>query len=207
MRHLLLKAGCAARGRSTRARQPERGGVCERQAAGHRQAHVPLLPTKPALGWELAARPGHGILGPVRRQPGELGKSQFGKLPFKLKFLAKDDQGSATKSPTIAEELAANKSVIGVVGPAFSGHQGCRADLQRVPPRDRDPSASLPALATYGWHNFFRVIPSDFVQGPADALYIDHTLHLNKFFVVNDASTYGSDLRMPYHQAGRTMRR
>jgi branched-chain amino acid transport system substrate-binding protein len=48
------------------------------------------------------------------------GKSQFGKLPFTLKFLRKDDQGSGTISPTDAEALVANKSVIGVVGPVFS---------------------------------------------------------------------------------------
>src|SRR5208283_2546769 len=49
------------------------------------------------------------------------GMSQFGKLPFTLKYVAKDDQGSATLSPTDAQELVANKAVLAVVGPAFSG--------------------------------------------------------------------------------------
>ena len=48
------------------------------------------------------------------------GMSQFGKLPFTLAFVKKDDQGLGTISPTDAQELVANKSVVGVVGPAFS---------------------------------------------------------------------------------------
>jgi branched-chain amino acid transport system substrate-binding protein len=36
------------------------------------------------------------------------GKSQFGKLPFTLKYVSKDDQGEATISPTDAQELVAN---------------------------------------------------------------------------------------------------
>ena len=60
------------------------------------------------------------------------GKSQFGKLPFTLKYVAKDDQGSATISPTDAQELVANKAVIGRCRPGLlRRHQGCRADLQR----------------------------------------------------------------------------
>ena len=45
----------------------------------------------------------------------------FGKLPFTLKFKPADDQGSATVSPTTAQELVSNSQVMAVVGPAFSG--------------------------------------------------------------------------------------
>ncbi|MGO9965423.1 MAG: branched-chain amino acid ABC transporter substrate-binding protein [Acidimicrobiales bacterium] len=123
------------------------------------------------------------------------GMSQFGKLPFKLTFVDKDDQGSATYSPTDAQELVANKSVIAVVGPAFSG--ATRAAEPTFSSNDLatvSPSASLPTLADYGWKNFFRDIPDDFVQGPADALYVHQKLHLSKLYVANDASTYGVGL-------------
>ena len=56
------------------------------------------------------------------------------------------------------------------------------------------PSATLPALATYGWKNFFRVVADDSVQGPADTDWVIHTLGLKKLYVVNDASTYGVGL-------------
>ena len=45
----------------------------------------------------------------------------FGHLPFKLAFLAADDQGSATQSPTAAQQVIGNSSVMALVGPAFSG--------------------------------------------------------------------------------------
>jgi branched-chain amino acid transport system substrate-binding protein len=123
------------------------------------------------------------------------GMSQFGKLPFKLTFVHKDDQGSATLSPTDAEELVSNPEVIAVVGPAFSGAtRAAEPTFSNGHLATVSPSASLPTLADYGWKNFFRDIPDDFVQGPADALYVDQKLHLNKVYVVNDASTYGVGL-------------
>ena len=44
-----------------------------------------------------------------------------GKLPYTLQFKSADDQGSATVSPTTAQELVSNSQVVAVVGPAFSG--------------------------------------------------------------------------------------
>ena len=72
----------------------------------------------------------------------------FGKLPFKLQYAEQDDQGSATVSPTSAEALVTNSSVVAVVGPAFSGATKAAepifsaADLATV-----SPSATNPLLA------------------------------------------------------------
>jgi branched-chain amino acid transport system substrate-binding protein len=123
------------------------------------------------------------------------GKSQFGKLPFTLTFLGKDDQGSGTISPTDAEALVANKSVIGVVGPVFSaagqaaGPTFSSHDLATV-----SPSETRTTLAQHGWKNFFRVVSDDSIQGPADANYVVNKLKLKKLYVVNDASVYGLGL-------------
>ena len=123
------------------------------------------------------------------------GMSAFGKLPFTLKYVAKDDQGSATLSPTDAQELTANSSVVGVVGPAFSGAtKAAEPTFSAHSLATVSPSATLPALATYGWKNFFRVVADDSVQGPADANYVVQKLGLKKLYVVNDASTYGVGL-------------
>ena len=123
------------------------------------------------------------------------GKSQFGKLPFKLAFIKKDDQGSGTISPTDAEALVANKSVIGVVGPVFSaagqaaGPIFASHDLATV-----SPSETRTSLAQHGWKNFFRVVSDDSIQGPADANYVVKKLKLKKLYVVNDATVYGLGL-------------
>jgi len=123
------------------------------------------------------------------------GTSQFGNLPFKLKYSGKDDQGSATVSPTIASQLVSNKSVIGVVGPAFSGAtKAAEPTFSSAHLATVSPSATNPALSTFGWRNFFRVVADDSVQGPADANYVVKTLKFKKIYNINDASTYGQGL-------------
>jgi branched-chain amino acid transport system substrate-binding protein len=134
------------------------------------------------------------------------GTSQFGALPFKLKFLAEDDQGSGTVSPTVATALVDNTNVIGVVGPAFSGATKAAeptfsaANLATV-----TPSATDPALATQGWKNFFRAVADDNAQGPADASYIDKTLKLTSVYVVNDASAYAVGLTDAFNTEATTL--
>jgi branched-chain amino acid transport system substrate-binding protein len=123
------------------------------------------------------------------------GKSQFGPLPFTLKYVAKDDQGSPTLSPTDAQELTSNPAVIGVVGPAFSGAtKAAEPTFSAHNLATVSPSATNSALAMSGWRNFFRDVADDSVQGPADANYVVQKLHLTKLYVTNDASTYGEGL-------------
>jgi branched-chain amino acid transport system substrate-binding protein len=132
------------------------------------------------------------------------GHSQFGPLPFKLKYLQKDDQGSATNSPTDAQELVADSSVIGVVGPAFSGAtKAAEPTFSANHLATVSPSATLPALASYGWKNFFRVVADDSVQGPADANYVTKVLHKKDIYVANDASTYGVGLANAFAKQAR----
>jgi len=117
----------------------------------------------------------------------------FGSLPFKLKFTTADDQGSATQSPTAAQQLITNSSVDAVVGPAFSGATEAAepsfhaADLATV-----TPSATLPLLAQKGWTNFFRIVVDDNGQGPADAEYVAKVLKAKSVYTVDDASVYGA---------------
>jgi branched-chain amino acid transport system substrate-binding protein len=123
------------------------------------------------------------------------GTSPFGHLPFTLKFLAVDDQGSGSVSPSVATQLVDNTNVVAVVGPAFSGATKAAeptfsgANLATV-----SPSATNPALAQSGWTNFFRVVADDNAQGPADADYMANTLHVSNVYVVDDASAYAVGL-------------
>jgi branched-chain amino acid transport system substrate-binding protein len=137
-------------------------------------------------------------------QAANSGKSAFGKLPFMLSFTAKDDQGSATLSPTDAQELVSNKNVIAVVGPAFSGAtKAAEPTFSANHLATVSPSATLPALATYGWKNFFRVVADDGVQGPADASWVINTVKDKTLYVVDDASTYGVGLADAFASAAR----
>jgi branched-chain amino acid transport system substrate-binding protein len=118
-----------------------------------------------------------------------------GKLPFKLKLAKYDDQGDPTISPTQAQSAVANKKLIAIVGPAFSGATAAAepyysaANVATV-----SPSATRVTLATSNWKNFFRVVADDGVQGPADADYMVKTKSFKTIYDVNDGSAYGSGL-------------
>ncbi|HEV3187813.1 MAG TPA: branched-chain amino acid ABC transporter substrate-binding protein [Acidimicrobiales bacterium] len=118
-----------------------------------------------------------------------------GKNPFKLQLAKYDDQGDPTISPTEAQSAVANKKLIAIVGPAFSGATAAaepyysKAHVATV-----SPSATRVTLATGGWNNFFRVVADDGVQGPADADYLVKTKGNKAVYVVNDGSSYGTGL-------------
>ena len=106
-----------------------------------------------------------------------------------------DSQGKPDLAPALAKSAIDNKSVIGIVGPAFSGESKAAdplfndAGLVTI-----SPSATNPKLSTNGWKTFFRVLGNDASQGPAAAKYIKDVLKAKKVFVVDDASEYGKGL-------------
>jgi len=117
------------------------------------------------------------------------------KMKFKLQLRTYDDQGDPTISPTQAQAAVANKKLVAIVGPAFSGATAAAepfysaAHIATV-----SPSATRVSLATSGWHNFFRVVADDGVQGPADANYLVTKKGLKSVYVVNDGTSYGAGL-------------
>ena len=116
-----------------------------------------------------------------------------GKLPFKLKLAKYDDQGDPTISPTQAQSAVANKKLIAVVGPMFSGATAAAEPYYKAASvATVSPSATRVTLATSGWNNFFRVVADDGVQGPSDADYVVKTKSLKSVYVVNDGSSYGA---------------
>lgn len=106
-----------------------------------------------------------------------------------------DSQGSPDQAPSLATEAAGNDTIIGIVGPAFSGESDAagpifaEAGLPTV-----SPSATNPALADNGWDTFHRALGNDATQGPAAAAYIQDTVGAESVFVIDDASEYGAGL-------------
>ncbi|MBX6388492.1 MAG: branched-chain amino acid ABC transporter substrate-binding protein [Frankia sp.] len=115
--------------------------------------------------------------------------------PFTLELVESDDMGSPDQGPTAASKLADNSDVIAVVGPMFSGATKAsepvfsEASLLSV-----SPSATNPELTTLGFETFYRVIPTDDVQGKSVADYISKVLKATKVYSVDDASEYGAGL-------------
>ena len=106
-----------------------------------------------------------------------------------------DSQGSPDAAPALATEVAGDESIIGVVGPAFSGESAAAGPIfaeAGVP--TVSPSATNPALSENGWDTFHRALGNDATQGPAAARYIKDTMQAEKTFVIDDASEYGAGL-------------
>ena len=106
-----------------------------------------------------------------------------------------DTEGTPEKATQVAPSIVQDSSVIGLLGPAFSGEskavddQFNQAGLVSV-----TASATNPDLAKQGWKTFFRGLANDAVQGPAVAAYIKDSLKAKKVCVVKDDSDYGIGL-------------
>jgi branched-chain amino acid transport system substrate-binding protein len=106
-----------------------------------------------------------------------------------------DSQGSPDQAPQLARSIVGDSSVVGIVGPAFSGESKNadpifnEAGLPIV-----TPSATNATLQNNGWTIFHRALANDATQGPGVAKYIKDTLKAAKVYVIDDASEYGKGL-------------
>jgi branched-chain amino acid transport system substrate-binding protein len=112
-----------------------------------------------------------------------------------VKLKEYDSAGDPNQATGLATQAIGDKSVIGIVGPAFSGESEtagpifAEGGLPTI-----TASATNPTLAGHGWKTFHRILGNDASQGPAAAAYIQNTLKSQKVFVVDDASAYGKGL-------------
>ena len=112
-----------------------------------------------------------------------------------VEYVKFDSQGSPDAAPALATEVAGDESIIGVVGPAFSGESAAAGPIfAEVGVPTVTPSATNPTLADNGWDTFHRALGNDATQGPAAARYIQDTLQASSVFVIDDASEYGAGL-------------
>jgi len=136
-------------------------------------------------------------LGKPIEQGADLAISQFNAAnpDCQVKYQKEDSQGDPAQAPAIAKKLVAQKDVLGVVGPAFSGESDAsgptysEAGLVTV-----SPSATRVDLTTKGYKSFHRVLGTDGVQGPGIARYIVNVLKPTSAAVIDDASAYGKGL-------------
>ncbi|CAA9329719.1 MAG: Branched-chain amino acid ABC transporter, amino acid-binding protein [uncultured Nocardioidaceae bacterium] len=106
-----------------------------------------------------------------------------------------DSQGDPEKATPLAVQIAGDDSILGVIGPTFSGESEAtgpafaEAGLVTV-----SASATNPALTQNGWDTFHRILGNDATQAPAVATYMRDTIGSKQAFVVDDASEYGKGL-------------
>jgi branched-chain amino acid transport system substrate-binding protein len=106
-----------------------------------------------------------------------------------------DSQGDPSQAPQLARSIVGDSSIVGVVGPAFSG-ESKNADpiFNEAGLPIITPSATNATLQQQGWAIFHRMLANDDTQGPGIAKYIASTLNAQKVYVIDDASDYGKGL-------------
>ncbi len=111
-------------------------------------------------------------------------------LGFKLKLLKADDIGDQSKAPSAAAQVLQDSTVVGVVGPAFSGPTKAVAKTYGDANMGMiSPSATNPDLSNQGFTTFHRVVPADNIEGVQAADWL--AKKSKKVFVIDDLSEYG----------------
>jgi branched-chain amino acid transport system substrate-binding protein len=113
----------------------------------------------------------------------------------KVELVWGDDGGDASQGITVAEKIASDKAVYGVLGPNFSSvveaGQRIIADAGIV---QVTSAASRPSLTSKGYNNFFRVCSRDDDYGPAVARYIVNDLKVRSVVILNNQDSYAQGL-------------
>jgi len=106
-----------------------------------------------------------------------------------------DTEGDPQKATQVAPQIVDDASIMGIVGPAFSGETKATGGIfNQAGLVAATASATNVTLSDQGWTTFFRGLANDGVQGPAVANYIKNTLAAKKVCVIDDGTDYGLGL-------------
>ena len=106
-----------------------------------------------------------------------------------------DTEGDPQKATAIAPQIVDDASIIGLVGPAFSGETKATGGVfDQAGLVSATASATNVTLSEQGWKTFLRGLANDGVQGPSVANYMKNTLGDKKICVVDDSTDYGTGL-------------
>lgn len=106
-----------------------------------------------------------------------------------------DTQGDPAKAPAVAQAAIDDASIIGLIGPGFSGESKAALPLYDAAGLAAvTGSATNAELQNNGWKVWHRVLANDGVQGPAIAKYVAETLKPASLGIIDDASEYGKGL-------------
>lgn len=118
-----------------------------------------------------------------------------GDLPVTLQLAPKDNkEANPSTAPKLAQDLIADKAVVGVIGPAFSGETSAVQPLFSAAGMTHiTQSATRDDLTQHGYKTFFRGLASNADEAVA-LQKILHKLGCKTAAVIDDKSAYGQDL-------------
>ena len=172
------------------------------------------------------------LQGAIRHQTVEVSRAMIWALaeagwkagPYKIAYQSCDDSTAQTggwdtaKCATNAHLYANNKSVIGVLGTYNSGCAKIEVPIEnRSGPLAMVSSANTNPGLTKKWdvgepnkyyptgvRSYARVVATDDIQGPADALW-SQAKGYKKVYVLNDKQTYGFGVATTYKDAAKKL--
>jgi branched-chain amino acid transport system substrate-binding protein len=119
----------------------------------------------------------------------------------KVNLIKADDQGDPAVAGPVSQGIASNKSVVGIVGSAYSGATIASfpaykaAAIPMVSQSATRVTLTDPKSPDNGFPIFHRVVPPDSVQGPALVRWAVEGVSSPKAYVVDDQQTYSTGLR------------
>lgn len=113
----------------------------------------------------------------------------------RIEIVEADDAADPSKAILVAEKLAMDRAVLGVVGPMNSSTvQAALPTYQRAGLVLLSQSATYPPLTEMGYNVMYRLCPRDDSQGPASAKFIVEQLKAKHVYIIDDKTTYGQGL-------------
>ncbi len=123
---------------------------------------------------------------------------------YRVELLALDDARNPAQAVSAAKRLAADPEVVAVVGHLNSS---CTKPASAIYNEARmlhvNPVSSNPEISRQRFDNFFRVCPTDDLQGPAGTKFAMERLGARRIFVIDDMTTYGRGLANEFVKAAR----
>ncbi len=124
---------------------------------------------------------------------------------FKLELATLDDARNPAQAVSAAKRLAADGDVLAVVGHLNSS---CTKPASAIYHEARllhvNPVSSNPQISRQGFDTFFRICPTDDLQGPAGAHFAIQRLGAHRIFVLDDMTTYGRGLANEFLKAAQS---
>lgn len=113
----------------------------------------------------------------------------------RLKLVPMDDQRNPTQAVLVANKLAADPAVVGVVGHFNSSCSKASSAIYHESRMTQiTPASTNPDISRQGFDTFFRICATDDVQAPAAAVFAFEKLGVRKIAIIDDKTTYGSGL-------------
>ncbi|MGB9621561.1 MAG: branched-chain amino acid ABC transporter substrate-binding protein [Brevinematia bacterium] len=112
----------------------------------------------------------------------------------KLELVFFDDRGNEGEAVNVAEKIASDSKIIGVVGHLNSG---CSIPASKVYNKKNltmiTPASTNPKLTLQGYRNVFRICPTDAQQGPV-AAKVALSRGYSNVYIIDDKTEYGQGL-------------